>query len=63
MDVNIRSVWHGGGTRAPSSRAIDFASDPAKDQVESRFEGFARASGTEWHDGPRESIRGTWRAR
>lgn len=21
MDVNIRSVWHGGGTRAPSSQA------------------------------------------
>lgn len=84
MDVSIRSVWHGGGTRAPSSqarggsqpgiwgqratgcvpqRAIGLASEAAKDQVRGRFEGFARPSGTEWHDGPRESTRGTWRAR
>ena len=84
MDVNIRSVRHGGGTHAPSSqargglqpeiwvqratgcvpqRAIELASESAKGQVRGQFEGFARPSGTEWHDGPRESIRGNWRAR
>lgn len=84
MNISIRSVWHGGGTSAPSSqarggsqpeiwgqpatgcvpqRAIGLASEPVKGQVRGRFEGIARPSGTEWHDGPRESIRGTWRAR
>lgn len=84
MNISTRSVWHGGGTSAPSSqarggsktefwvqratgcvpqRAIGHASEPAKDQVRGRFDGFARPSGTEWHDGPRESTRGTWRAR
>ncbi|GEO93816.1 hypothetical protein KFL01_31220 [Kocuria flava] len=84
MNISIRSVWHGGGTSAPSSqarggskpeiwglratscvpqRAIGLASRSVKGQVRGRFEGTARPSGTEWHDGPRESIRGTWRAR
>lgn len=84
MNISIRSVWHGGGTSAPSrqarggsqleiwgqratsrvpQRAIGLTSEPTKGQVRGRIEGTARPSGTEWHDGPRESIRGTWRAR
>lgn len=56
-------IWGQRATGCVPQRAIGHASDPAKDQVRGQLERVARPSGTEWHDGPRESIRGTWRAR
>lgn len=55
-------IWGRRATGCVPQRAIGLASRPVEGQVGGRFEGIARLSGTEWHDSPRESTRGTWRA-